>query len=469
MTKPIHIFRAGRHIAMSGRAIEFAEADVAAIAAAYDPAVHEAPIVVGHPATDDPAYGWIGALRAEGGDLVADPRQVEPQFAEMVRDGRFRKISASFYPPEAVSNPVPGKWYLKHVGFLGAQAPSVKGLRAAEFADDQDAVTVELAFSEAEIAGLASAGFGGLRRVISGLRDWLLSSQGQEVADRVVPASEMEALRTAEEFMRNVIERTQGDPAQGFAETGLSRALNARLDARADGDDAARAALIDKMATAAGIERGTVLQILRGEIATPPEPRLRGFAGVLGLAVSDLTDLVDMAEHTTRTEEADMPNPNPNDTAAANAAQRAADLQAREDNIAAREAAFAERAATARTAEDTAFVAGLVKDGRLAPGIGQDMVAFLGAIDGVEEVAFAEGKAASPSAWFRALLTRAKPLIEFGERAAPDGGPLRLTGADDVAAAAKRLIKAASDDGRTLSFAEAVREVETQMEDPANG
>ncbi len=51
------------------------------------------------------------------GALSATPRQVDPAFAEMVEAGRFKKISASFYAPSASGNPVPGTYYLRHVGF----------------------------------------------------------------------------------------------------------------------------------------------------------------------------------------------------------------------------------------------------------------------------------------------------------------------------------------------------------------
>ena len=147
-SKPIQIFKPGWHTAMSGAAQEFSEADLAATAAAYDPARHEAPIVVGHPVSDGPAYGWVKALAFADGRLEADPDQVDPEFAEMVAAGRFKKISASFYPPESPRNPVPGVFYLRHVGFLGAQAPAVKGLRQPEFADGDDGLTIEIDFSE---------------------------------------------------------------------------------------------------------------------------------------------------------------------------------------------------------------------------------------------------------------------------------------------------------------------------------
>ena len=121
---PLQVFRPGRHTAMSGTTLAFSESDLAATAQAYDPAKHEAPIVVGHPTHDGPAYGWVKSLAHVGGALEAQPHQVDAAFAELVGAGRFKKFSASFYAPDAPANPVPGVYYLRHVGFLGAMAPA---------------------------------------------------------------------------------------------------------------------------------------------------------------------------------------------------------------------------------------------------------------------------------------------------------------------------------------------------------
>ena len=134
-SKHLHIFKPGRQTAMSGAVLDFSESDLAASARAYDPALHEAPIVIGHPKHDAPAYGWVKSLAASGDGLNAEPHQVDADFAELVASGRYKKISASFYLPDAPNNPVPGVYYLRHVGFLGAQPPAVKGLKQAEFAD----------------------------------------------------------------------------------------------------------------------------------------------------------------------------------------------------------------------------------------------------------------------------------------------------------------------------------------------
>ena len=133
-SQQIEIFRAGQHIDDAGVAHLFSEADLAGMAASYNPALREAPLTVGHPKDNLPAYGWVKAVaRTAAGALAITPYQVEPQFAEMVQAGRFKKRSASFYPPRAPNNPTPGKWYLRHVAFLGAQQPAIHGLADVSF------------------------------------------------------------------------------------------------------------------------------------------------------------------------------------------------------------------------------------------------------------------------------------------------------------------------------------------------
>ena len=141
----IEIFRPGTFTSTEGVVVSFSAADLQAIADAYDPAVFDSPIVVGHPEQDAPAYGWIDRLEMDGDRLVAIPRDIEPSFAELVRAKRFKKVSARFYQPDAASNPKPGETYLKHVGFLGAAAPAVKGLKSVSFAaDESGTVTIDV-------------------------------------------------------------------------------------------------------------------------------------------------------------------------------------------------------------------------------------------------------------------------------------------------------------------------------------
>ena len=123
----IEIFASGQHKAVDGKAWAFDGAALDQIVRSYDFAANPAPIVVGHPTLDAPAYGWVKALQREGDKIVADLDEVEPAFAEAVKAGRYKRVSASFYPPDHAGNPTPGSWHLKHVGFLGAAAPAIRG------------------------------------------------------------------------------------------------------------------------------------------------------------------------------------------------------------------------------------------------------------------------------------------------------------------------------------------------------
>ncbi len=174
--KPLHIFKPGTHTAMSGVTFDFAESDLAATVKAYDPALHEAPLVIGHPKHDAPAAGWVKSLSAADEGLIAVPHEVDAAFAEQVAKKSFKKISASFYHPDAANNPVPGVYYLRHVGFLGAQPPSVKGLRPIELAEGEEGVIEFGDFGDSISVG-----------IFRKLREWLIGQFGQAVADQVVP------------------------------------------------------------------------------------------------------------------------------------------------------------------------------------------------------------------------------------------------------------------------------------------
>jgi|Deesub1362B_J571_1020462.scaffolds.fasta_scaffold00331_31 tRNA A37 N6-isopentenylltransferase MiaA len=145
MANWIPIFKVGKY--PQG---EYTEEDLRAIVESYDPGFHEAPAVIGHPKDNAPAYGWVENLKAENGILYAQFKQIDPEFAKMINKGRFKKISISLYQN--------GKPYLRHVGFLGAMPPQVKGLPDARFKDDWtqyveielDSETLEFAATEEE-------------------------------------------------------------------------------------------------------------------------------------------------------------------------------------------------------------------------------------------------------------------------------------------------------------------------------
>lgn len=215
-TRPqIEIFRVGTHRDMRGTELSFAENDLQATASTYDPAKHEAPIVIGHPKSDAPAYGWINSLSFSDGSLTAEPHQVDPAFAEMVEAGRFKKVSAQFYTPTAPANPTPGIFSLKHVAFLGAQPPAVKGLKQVEFAEggDDDVAMFELSFADAEY----ETGWALKRifRMFRNIREFIIEEHGQERADKVVEGWDVDM---GTEEAANVLDEAVPDSQSSFAE-----------------------------------------------------------------------------------------------------------------------------------------------------------------------------------------------------------------------------------------------------------
>lgn len=143
MNIEIPIFQSGTHTAMNGEARAFTDADLSATAAAYDPALFDAPAVIGHPEHNGPAWGWVESLVTKGGMLWAKLRDLDASFVEMVRAKRFKKISASFYLPDSPANPKPGVFYLRHVGFLGAAAPALKALPSVNLSETDGALIYE--------------------------------------------------------------------------------------------------------------------------------------------------------------------------------------------------------------------------------------------------------------------------------------------------------------------------------------
>jgi hypothetical protein len=199
---PIEIFRTGRHTAMAGQTLTFGEAELTAMVAAYDPAIYKAPIVLGHPETDHPAWGWVSDLAAANDRVTARVDQVDPAFAEGVRAGRYRYVSASFWTPASTNNPKPGAYYLRHVGFLGAVPPAVKGLKPVTFAAADEGV---VEFAMASPAGIFAD-------VLRRMREFFIGREGQEIADRIVPSYQIEAL-TEHAAMERVAE-----PASTFSD-----------------------------------------------------------------------------------------------------------------------------------------------------------------------------------------------------------------------------------------------------------
>lgn len=114
---------------------------VEGLASSYGESGHRAPVVLGHPKDNAPAWGWVTACEAEGDNLFCD-LDVTPEFHTLLSEGRFRERSVAFYDSQP---PV-----LRHLGFLGATPPRVKGLEPINLSE-YDNYTAEYKYLEQSI------------------------------------------------------------------------------------------------------------------------------------------------------------------------------------------------------------------------------------------------------------------------------------------------------------------------------
>jgi hypothetical protein len=125
----IEIARVGRVKDSAGVERDLTPEWLGQVVANYMASEHDAPAVIGHPQSDTaPAFGWTQEIRLNGDSLEARFADTNDDFEQLVERGSFKKRSSSFYldPPN-----------LRHVGFLGAQPPAIKGLRDIKFSDGE--------------------------------------------------------------------------------------------------------------------------------------------------------------------------------------------------------------------------------------------------------------------------------------------------------------------------------------------
>ncbi len=135
MEKWIECFRPGILTDSAGNTKNWTEDEVQLIASIYNEKIQgengesfEAPIVKGHPESNDPAFGWVKELKFEDGILKARIAFTVPEFAEEVNNELYKKVSIALYED----------LMLRHIGFLGAVPPAVKGLEPVKFNRSED-------------------------------------------------------------------------------------------------------------------------------------------------------------------------------------------------------------------------------------------------------------------------------------------------------------------------------------------
>ena len=219
----IEIFRAGSQTDSSGKTIKFSHDDLDSIIESHEPA----PIVVGHPKDNAPAYGWSKELKRKGDILLGKFSDINPDFAQAVKNKTYPNRSISLVP-------INNGYKLRHTGWLGAAAPAIKGLKQVEFSADENA----LEFSNWQ----TGYGLGLAARILRKLREWLIDEHGKDAADQILPNHEIDELKeTSDAICKKPNQETNF--SQG--ETTMSKKEYSETEIQKIKDDAREAAELE--------------------------------------------------------------------------------------------------------------------------------------------------------------------------------------------------------------------------------
>lgn len=200
----IDVCRTGLWIDVRGNEVDVTDGMLSALAEGYRSA-DPAPVVIGHPETDAPAWGWIDELRVVGDRLQAKLRDIAPQFRQAVTAGRYAGRSLSFTGDK-----------VRHLAFLGGRAPAVDGLAPTSFSAPAERTLIFAAPETDELM----AGTANPERVELATREAKLRRR-EIAADVLGPHVQAGRVLPAETaFLAALLMRLEGDDTIQFAEGG---------------------------------------------------------------------------------------------------------------------------------------------------------------------------------------------------------------------------------------------------------
>lgn len=233
----VEAFKTGPVKDMAGNEHNFSEADLAdlnegihgQLDAGYQP-----PMVKGHPEVDSPRVASIVDSKVDGDVLKVKLDDVNPDFAEEVKKGGFKYLSASIY-----SNLKKG---LRHLGALGAHAPAMKGMAPLCFgeglfaesdkgAEEQDVCVfaeeyawdrlVPASVFERLIWKIADIG-----RMFRSQREQLIEKEGIEAADKALPEFTIKNIEDVENLAKEASkfpkQQPKAEPPQSTTEASFA-------------------------------------------------------------------------------------------------------------------------------------------------------------------------------------------------------------------------------------------------------
>ena len=423
MDEWIQIFRIGEHVSSSGVRKNWTAEELDQIVAKYDPVKHEAPVEIGHPAGNAPSFGWVEALKREGEFLYAKLKNLVPEFIEMVKRGLFKKRSISLYPDLT----------LRHIGFLGAVPPAVKGLADIKFESGKETITLEFTATDADKQaqearakkyGIAVKDGGHMTKP----GEWA-SVPDEDFLDPVnyrYPCPNADQTRAAAAYWGKPDNKAQySSEEKGIIDRRLAeREKKFNIGEHSEG----RGENNKKEGTVMGLKE-TLKSIFTKAVDDLPEDQL----------IPPVPKAFSEAEVKVREEEA---------------AKKAKERVEQE---------FAERGKKekreSRQTETKSFCDHLLKDGKIIPAWNKlGLVEFMVSLDGEEEIQFAEGAKKSRLEWMKSFLGELPKVINFKEIATRDKDAGAKSAAEKLSVLTRKKMDEKKDLTYTVAFSEVQRE-----------
>lgn len=222
MPVEIEAGKLGRQIDSRGVIKEFTPEFFQEVIESYDPNNFKAPAIISHDTKGIPddklhtnkelCYGVASGLKMVGDRLKISFDKLSPKIKEHFDNGELLSVSPSFYPPTHHANPTPGKWSLRHLGFLGASPPAIKGLAAPTFSEtgyNPAEHTLDFSFpGELKETGEAlEFSIFTMRSLFSNLRDWLIEKHGKEEAEKIIPGHSIENMVMDDRFQQDELDQ----------------------------------------------------------------------------------------------------------------------------------------------------------------------------------------------------------------------------------------------------------------------
>jgi len=406
----ISVFKTGTHTDAAGNTRQWTREDLDAIVKNYDPTKYEAPAVIGHPETNSPAWAWMESLKREGDLLWAKMKDVVPEFAEMLKKKMFKNRSISLYPDLR----------LRHVGFLGATPPAVKGLPDFKFNDELNVLVYEFAATDAEKAAQEKRS----KKYNIGIKEGGSITKPSKWADVndddfLDPVNYSYPCPSADQT--RAAARYWGRPDNKKLYTAAEQKI---IDGRLD--DKMKQFKLGDYANHSEYQVSIISNILQRmreflieKFGMDTADKVVGGYEIDALKVTDasVTDETDNSFSQNKMEPIMDANEIQKelDAKKAEITEFSKNLKALEVKNAEMKAALEKVEAEKRNAEFTAFTDGLIKDGKLLPAQKENVIALMEAMSGREEYEFADGSKKDLLVEFRSMLEKSGKMIEFDE------------------------------------------------------